>query len=87
MIRGEKFSFLPDLKYFHFEADAISCAALFNIFFPQQGGLAGGTGGILYHRHVHSGSESMQVIGSSGRMRSVGDAISILRQFNPSEEK
>ena len=50
-------------------------------------GRAGGSGGILYRRHVLPGSKSMQVIGSLGRTRSIGDAISILRQFNPSGKK
>ena len=62
-------------------------SALFNIFFPHQGRLVGHPGGILYRRHVLQGSKSMQVIGSSGRTRYIGDAISILRQFNPSKWK
>ena len=37
MVRGQKFSFHPDFKYFHFEADAISCQRPFQYFLPPPG--------------------------------------------------
>ena len=112
MIRGQKFSFLPDFKYFHFEADAISCSPFSISSPPTRSGRP--WGGILYRKHVLPdasnwkfsfcilyfylakisyrkhvlpGSKSMQVKGSCGRPRYIGDAISILWQFNLSKRQ
>ena len=42
---------------------------------------------ISYRKHVLPGSKSMQVKGSCGRPRYIGDAISILWQFNLSKRQ
>ena len=59
MIRGQKFSFLPNFKYFHFEADAISCSPFSISSPPTRSGRP--WGGFC----IASTCCPMQVIGSS----------------------